>query len=86
MLWAAPRLKGLVTFTEDEAMLADAVAALKDQVLAALKREGAEASRKKIVVETCNGVDVLATPVAALLQQAGFARLPNGMRLYASPF
>ncbi|MCI9261844.1 MAG: ATP-dependent helicase [Eggerthellaceae bacterium] len=86
VLWAAPRLKGLVTFTEDEAMLADAVAALKDQVLAALKREGAEASRKKIVVETCNGVDVLATPVAALLQQAGFARLPNGMRLYASPF
>lgn len=86
VLWAAPRLKGLVTFTENEAMLADAVAALKDQVLATLKREGAEASRKKIVVETCNGIDVLATPLAALLQQTGFARLPNGMRLYASPF
>ncbi|MEE0705540.1 MAG: DEAD/DEAH box helicase [Adlercreutzia sp.] len=86
VLWAAPRLKGLVTFTEDDAMLADAVGALKDRVLAALKREGTEASRRKIVVETCNGVDVLATPVAALLQRAGFARLPNGMRLYASPF
>lgn len=86
VLWAAPRLKGMVTFTEDERMLADAVAALKDQVLATLKREGAEASRKKIVVETCNGIDVLATPLGALLQQTGFARLPNGMRLYASPF
>lgn len=86
VLWAAPRLKGLVTFTADEAVLADAVAALKKHVLAALKREGAEASRKKIIVETCNGVDVLATPLTSLLQQAGFARLPNGMRLYASPF
>ncbi len=86
VLWAAPRLKQLVAFTADDDLLAAAVLALKARVLATLKREGVAAARRKIVVETLNGVDVLITPAADLLQKAGFARLPDGMRLYANPF
>lgn len=86
VLWAAPRLKSLLAFSADEALLATATAALVASVRAALKREGASAARRKIVVEHFNGRDVLATPAASWLQSAGLVRLPDGFRLYASPF
>lgn len=86
VLWAAPRCKSLLAFSADEALLAAAVKALAGWVRTALKREGTAASRRKIVVTHFNGRDVLATPAAAWLQEAGLARLPDGMRLYASPF
>ena len=53
---------------------------------AQLKREGSAAARRKLTVEHFNGRDVLTTPLADLLQKEGFARLPDGMRWYASPF
>lgn len=86
VLWAAPRLKSLLAFSADEKLLEVAVAALVASVRAALKREGAPAARRKIVVEHFNGRDVLATPAASWLQSAGLVRLPDGFRLYASPF
>lgn len=86
VLWAAPRLKSLLAFSADEKLLEAAVAALVASVRAALKREGASAARRKIVVEHFNGRDVLATPAASWLQGAGLVRLPDGFRLYASPF
>ena len=86
VLWAAPRLKSLLAFSADEKLLEAAVAALVASVRAALKREGASAARRKIVVEHFNGRDVLATPAASWLQSAGLVRLPDGFRLYASPF
>ena len=86
VLWAAPRLKSLLAFSADEKLLEAAVAALVASVSAALKREGAPAARRKIVVEHFNGRDVLATPAASWLQSAGLVRLPDGFRLYASPF
>ncbi len=60
--------------------------ALAAFVRAQLKREGSAAARRKLTVEHFNGRDVLATPLADLLQKEGFARLPDGMRWYASPF
>lgn len=86
VLWAAPRLKSLLAFSADEKLLEAAVAALVASVRAALKREGASAARRKIVVEHFSGRDVLATPAASWLQSAGLVRLPDGFRLYASPF
>lgn len=86
VLWAAPRLKSLLAFSDDEKLLEAAVAALVASVRAALKREGASAARRKIVVEHFNGRDVLATPAASWLQDAGLVRLPDGLRLYTSPF
>lgn len=86
VLWAAPRLKSLLAFSADEKLLEAAVAALVASVRGALKREGAPAARRKIVVEHFNGRDVLATPAASWLQGAGLVRLPDGFRLYASPF
>lgn len=86
VLWAAPRLKSLLAFSADEKLLEAAVAALVASVRAALKREGAPAARRKIVIEHFNGRDVLATPAASWLQGAGLVRLPDGFRLYASPF
>ena len=86
VLWAAPRLKSLLAFSADEKLLEAAVAALVASVRAALKREGAPAARRKIVVEHFNGRDVLATPAASWLQGAGLVRLSDGLRLYTSPF
>ena len=86
VLWSAPRCKSLLAFCADETLLAEAVKALVASVRAALKREGASAARRKIVVEHFNGCDVLATPAASWLQGAGLVRLPDGFRLYASPF
>ncbi|MEC4184747.1 DEAD/DEAH box helicase [Adlercreutzia sp. R21] len=86
VLWAAPRCKSVLAFTSDPDALAAAVASLAAFVRAALKREGSAASRRKIVVEHFNARDVLDTPLATLLQAEGFVRLPDGMRLYASPF
>ena len=86
VLWAAPRLKSLLAFTADGALLAAAVGALAAFVHSWLKREGPAAARRKIIVEHFNGRDVLDTPMADLLQKEGFARLPDGMRWYASPF
>ncbi|NBI33343.1 hypothetical protein, partial [Enterorhabdus sp. P55] len=86
LLWAAPRLKALVSFTTDEPLLAEAAAALVVFTRAQLKREGSAGARRKIVVETLNGAPVLDTPLAVALQAAGLARLPNGLRLYADPF
>ena len=78
VLWAAPRLKSLLAFSGDEKLLEAAVAALVASVRAALKREGASAARRKIVVEHFNGRDVLATPAASWLPdgRAGRRRAP----------
>ena len=51
-----------------------------------LRRAGAEGARKKVVVETLNGRSILDSPLAEVLQDAGLVRLPDGMRLYVSPF
>ena len=86
VLWAAPRLKSLLAFTTDEAVLAAATEALVAFVAASLKRDGSAAMRRKIIVTYFNGRDVLDTPAALWLQRAGLVRLPDGLRLYASPF
>ncbi len=86
VLWAAPRLKSLLAFTADEAVLAAATEALVGAVRTALKREGSAAARRKIIVTYFNGRDVLAAPAAVWLQEAGLVRLPDGLRLYTSPF
>ena len=86
VLWAAPRCKSLLAFTDDAELLAAAVGALVARVRQELRREGAAAARRKVVVTFFNGRDVLDTPMAAWLQEAGLVRLPDGMRLYASPF
>ncbi len=86
VLWAAPRLKSLLAFTADEAVLAAATEALVAFVAASLKRDGSAAMRRKIIVTYFNGRDVLDTPAALWLQRAGLVRLPDGLRLYASPF
>lgn len=51
-----------------------------------LKRTGAEGTRKKVVVETLSGRSILDSLLAEVLQNAGLVRLPDGMRLYVSPF
>lgn len=86
VLWAAPNLKGLLLFTADNALISRAIDALAQHLQKAAKQRGSEASRAKLVVETVNACPVHDTPYASLLQKAGFARLPNGMRLYLNPF
>ena len=86
VLYAGLRLKVLLAFTADEGLLAAAVEALAAFVVADAKRRGSGAAREKILVSTVNGAPVLGTPLADLLQQAGFVRQPDGMRLYINPF
>lgn len=86
VLYATAGLRSVLAFAQDGEVLAEAAHALAEHVKRALKREGAEGARKKIVVEEFNGLPVLDTPFAAVLANEGFVRLPDGMRLYVSPF
>ena len=77
----------MLAFTADEAALEEAARALVAHAARAVRRDGAEGSRKKVVVvESFNGRPVLDTPFADVLQRAGLVRLPDGMRLYVDPF
>lgn len=86
VLYASAGLRALLSFTSDEEALADAARALIAHETRALKRAGAEGARKKVVVETLNDESILSTPLAEALQAAGLVRLPNGLRLYVTPF
>ena len=86
VLYAAASLRSVLAFTADEAALEEAARALVAHAARAVRRDGAEGARKKVVVETFNGRPVLDTPFADVLQRAGLVRLPDGMRLYVDPF
>ena len=86
VLYAAAGLRSVLAFTADEAALDEAARALVAHAARAVRRDGAEGSRKKVVVESFNGRPVLDTPFADVLQRAGLVRLPDGMRLYVDPF
>ena len=87
VLYAAPNLKSLVTFSADEGALRRAAQGLVAHERVRLKREGpSAASRAKLVVENVNGRNALDAPLADLLLEVGFVRLPNGLRLYVDPF
>lgn len=86
VLFASAGLRSLLSFTHDTGALRQAVCALVAYEERALKRAGADGARKKVVVETFNDQPVSDTPAADALQAAGLVRLPDGMRLYVSPF
>ena len=85
-LYAAAGLRSLLSFTDDGDALARAARALVAHEKRSLRRAGAEGARKKVVVETLNGRSILDSPLAEVLQDAGLVRLPDGTRLYVSPF
>ena len=85
-LYATAGLRSLLSFTDDGDALARAARALVAHEKRSLKRAGAEGARKKVVMETLNGRSILDSPLAEVLQDAGLVRLPDGMRLYVSPF
>ena len=75
------------TFSADEGALRRAAQGLVAHERVRLKREGpSAASRAKLVVENVNGRNALDAPLADLLLEVGFVRLPNGLRLYVDPF
>ena len=86
VLYTAAGLRSVLAFTADEVALEEAARALVAHAARAARRDGAEGSRKKVVVESFNGRPVLDTPFADVLQRAGLVRLPDGMRLYVDPF
>jgi ATP-dependent Lhr-like helicase len=65
----------LLTFTEDREMLQPAVDALALAV-----RQGALG---KLAVESSDGSTVLDTPLAKVMEGAGFRQTPRGLRLRA---
>lgn len=86
VLYVTVGLRAVLSFTVSEDELREAVGALVAFLTRAAKREGGSSARKKMVVETFNGLSVLDTPFADLLQSMGFVRLPDGMRFYVDPF
>ena len=86
VLYATSNLRSILSFSGEPAALADGAHALAVHVQRAIKREGESGARKKVLVEEFDGSPVLDTAFAAILQHEGFVRLPDGMRLYASPF
>ena len=85
-LYATAGLRNVTAFTADGEALAESARALVGHAMRVARRSGSEGARKKLVVETFNGAPVLDTPFADILQEAGLVRLPDGMRLYVSPF
>lgn len=83
--FASPHLKSLALFTASEPAALAAIEALRDCEVARLRREGTLA-KAKLVVEAVNGESALEEGNAALLQQAGFVRYPDGMRYYPQLF
>lgn len=85
-LYAAPNLKWLLCFLDDEERAAACMHALAKAVGRAVKDEGAAATKRRLVVESVNGQAVLTGPWADVLQRCGLIRDTRGMRLYVSPF
>jgi len=67
--------KTLLTFSHDDGVLAAAAAALVDVV-----RRGAV---DKLIMEKANGQDLLGTPIAEALAEAGAYSTPKGLRIRA---
>lgn len=87
ILFASAGLKHLATFVTDEALLVRALKTLVACSDVLVQEVSADArARKKLIVQTCDGASVFETKMAAMLAEAGFVRMPDGMRLYASPF
>ena len=86
VLYAAPNLRSVMAFADDEALLAAAIERLAAYVRVRAKQAGGRDLRAKRVVETLNGVPILSLPACALFEEAGFVRQPDGMRLYVDPF
>ncbi len=82
VVYASLRLKDIVAFTDDVALLEQAMVSLRNSVS---KGRGSalalSASRQRVVVETLNGESVLGTPFAELLKGIGFVLDTKGMRL-----
>lgn len=85
-IYAAPGLRWLAIFTADEVQLACAVRGIVGHIEREVRRLGSSAARKKHLVERIDGAPALESPLAPMLIEAGFARLPDGLRLYADPF
>ncbi|WP_139652604.1 DEAD/DEAH box helicase [Raoultibacter phocaeensis] len=86
VLYATSGLRSILSFTDEPAAVADATRALVEHTRQTIRREGESGARKKVLVEEFNGRPVLDTAFSATLQHEGFVRLPDGMRLYVSPF
>ena len=85
-LFAAAGLRWLVVFASDADRQALAVHALAEHIRREARRAGGRAPRKRYAVERVNGVPALESPFAPMLADAGFVRMPDGLRLYADPF
>lgn len=86
VIYAAPRLRYLLMFTEDEELMQNALDALVCSVVQQARAQGSGLVRKKLLVQRVNGQPVLGSVFEGLLQGAGFVRLPDGLRLYPDPF
>ena len=67
--------KTLLSFTDDESVLATATASLADAVH--------RARIPNLVIEKANGAYILGAPIATWMEQAGFQRTPRGFRAKA---
>lgn len=86
VIYTAPRLRYLLMFTEDEELMQDALDALVRSVVQRARAQGSGLVRKKLLVQRVNGRSVLGSVFEGLLQEAGFVRLPDGLRFYPDPF
>lgn len=86
LVLAAPKLKNLIAFTEDEDDLLTALEAIIAYTSERLRAQGSMGARTKIVIEKLNGVPVLDTLLAQKATQLGLVPLPDGLRLYLNLF
>ena len=85
VLAAGEGLRLLTSFTRDRGELARAAAALVADERRRLRADGS-GGRRRVRVESVNGLPAIAVGVSDLLAEAGLVREPQGMRLVVDPY
>ncbi len=86
ILYAAPKLAYLLMYSTDGDIIQQALCALVGHLRTLAKGREPALSRTKLLVKRVNGQSAIGGSFEPYLEQAGFVRLPDGMRLYLDPF
>lgn len=85
IFYASKDLEVLISYTSTHEELERALTVLATDRRAMFVRQGTTAVRRRMVVESLNGITALAPAMSDLLRETGFVRDPRGMQLTGGP-
>lgn len=85
-LFASKRIRELFTFSDDAALITEAVSALVGHLGASLKGAGRPTGNDRFIVEKLNDEDIFRSPFEKIFRDLGFIQDTHGLRLLVQPF